>query len=169
MLHLPPWSWSTSSSFSMSWMGCGMRWASLIMFWKYVRTFQFWHILTNILFKTCVSSGGHLDNNGLDAWWLWLHVGVWWSSVGSLHLHSPSLLSGQTPQPSESACPHSHCHTQESVWDSIIFIRVINLIKCIVLLIILLRSWRDDVKTHASLISDFFFVISCWLLHLQEI
>lgn len=66
-------------------------------------------VMTQCVF---VSSGGHPDHHGLDARWFWLHVGVWWSGVGSLHVHSAGLLSCQAPQPPEPPCCCSHRLTQ---------------------------------------------------------
>ncbi len=62
-----------------------------------------------------MSSGSHPDHHGLNAWWLWLHAGLWWSGVGSLHLHSAGLLPGQPPRLPEPPCPCGHRHTQTLV------------------------------------------------------
>lgn len=63
-----------------------------------------------------VPSGGHPDHHGLDARWLWLHVGIWWPGVGSLHLHSAGVLPSGPPQPSEPPWPRCHHHSQRWVW-----------------------------------------------------
>lgn len=58
------------------------------------------------------SSGGHSNHHGLNAWWFWLHVGLWWSGVGSLYLHHAGILPGQSPQPAEPPSTRSHRHPQ---------------------------------------------------------
>lgn len=59
-----------------------------------------------------VFSGGDPDHHGLDARWFRLHVGIWWSGVGSLYVHSAGLLSGQPPHPPEPPCHRSYHYTQ---------------------------------------------------------
>lgn len=56
--------------------------------------------------------GGYPDHHGLDAWWFWLHVGFWWSGVGSFYVHLASVLPGPPSQRPEPASSHSHRHTQ---------------------------------------------------------
>lgn len=87
-LPLPPWSWSTSSSSSTWWTACGTKWGQH----KNVEVCE-----RGMSCLMAVPSGGYPDHHGLDARRLWLHVGIWWSGVGSLHLHSAGVLPGGPP------------------------------------------------------------------------